>query len=72
MVKEGVLNDWSPIGRVAAEELEIQFSEDEIKKTVFNSDGSKASGPDGFTMAFYQSCWDTVNEDLVKVFSEFF
>ena len=25
--------------------------------------GDKAPGPDGFTMAFWQSCWDFVKED---------
>lgn len=39
---------------------------------MFESDGKKASGPCGFTLAFYQECWDTVKRDLMKVFNEFF
>jgi len=33
--------------------------------------GDKASGLDGFTMAFFQKCWDVVNEDIMIVFMEF-
>jgi hypothetical protein len=33
--------------------------------------GNKASGLDGFSMAFFQTCWDVVREDIMKVFSAF-
>ncbi|XP_073051688.1 uncharacterized protein [Primulina eburnea] len=64
--------EWSPLHQVEAEELEKSFDEDEIKRAVFHSDGSKAPGSDGFTMAFFQSNWDTVRVDLLKVFAEFY
>ncbi|RVW42718.1 Transposon TX1 uncharacterized 149 kDa protein [Vitis vinifera] len=32
----------------------------------------KALGPDGFTVAFWQSCWDFVKEEIVDLFKEFF
>ncbi|RVW82961.1 Transposon TX1 uncharacterized 149 kDa protein [Vitis vinifera] len=28
-------------------------------------------GPDGFTIALFQDCWDVIKEDLVRVFAEF-
>ncbi|RVW39554.1 Transposon TX1 uncharacterized 149 kDa protein [Vitis vinifera] len=31
----------------------------------------KAPGPDGFTIAVFQECWDVIKEDLVRVFAEF-
>ncbi|RVW87682.1 LINE-1 retrotransposable element ORF2 protein [Vitis vinifera] len=34
-------------------------------------DGDKAPGPDGFTIAVFQDCWEVIKEDLVKVFAEF-
>ena len=34
-------------------------------------DGDKAPGPDGFTIAVFQDCWDVIKEDLVRVFAEF-
>jgi hypothetical protein len=35
-------------------------------------EGDKAPGPDGFTMAFFQSCWTVVKNDIMAVFSEFY
>ncbi|WJZ96626.1 hypothetical protein VitviT2T_015292 [Vitis vinifera] len=34
-------------------------------------DRDKAPGPDGFTIAVFQDCWDVIKEDLVRVFPEF-
>ncbi|RVW37833.1 putative mitochondrial protein [Vitis vinifera] len=31
----------------------------------------KGPGPDGFTLAVYQECWDVIKEDLMRVFFEF-
>jgi hypothetical protein len=36
----------------------------------FNAD--KASGPYGFTMAFFQKCWEVVKVDIMAVFQEFY
>jgi hypothetical protein len=32
-------------------------------------EGDKAPGPDGFTMAFFQSCWAVLKRDVMAVFS---
>ena len=32
----------------------------------------KASGPDGFTVAFWQVCWDFVKEEIEDLFKEFY
>lgn len=42
--------EWSPIHNSLMEVLEKPFSEEEVRKTVFECDGNKAPGPDGFTM----------------------
>lgn len=34
-------------------------------------DGDKAPGLDGFTVAFFQSCWVIVKDDLMCVFHNF-
>jgi hypothetical protein len=33
--------------------------------------GDKAPKPDDFSMGFFQSCWDVIKEDVMKVFLEF-
>ncbi|PON85139.1 hypothetical protein TorRG33x02_191130, partial [Trema orientale] len=63
--------DWSPISSPMADWLTQPFEEDELKSAVFESDGDKAPGPDGFTMNLFQRCWDTIKSDLMAVFQEF-
>ncbi|RVX19456.1 LINE-1 retrotransposable element ORF2 protein [Vitis vinifera] len=63
--------DWSPISRESASRLESPFTEEEIYKAIFQMDRDKAPGPDGFTIAVFQDCWDVIKEDLVRVFDEF-
>ena len=43
------------ISQQEAENLEIPFSENEIQSALMEMNGDKAPGPDGFTMAFWQS-----------------
>ena len=45
---------------------------EEILQVVRDMEGDKASGPDGFTMAFYHHCWRVVEKDVLAVFEEFF
>lgn len=34
-------------------------------------DKDKALGPNGFSMAFFQACWDIAGEDIMEFFHEF-
>ena len=52
--------------------LERKFEREEILQVVRDMEGDKASGPDGFTMAFYHHCWRVVEKDVLAVFEEFF
>ena len=47
---------FDQISQQEAENLERFFTEDEIHAALMEMNGDKASGPDGFTMAFWQSC----------------
>ena len=42
----------------------------EVEEAVFQMETGKALGPDGFTIDFFQSCWDLVKEELWKVVEE--
>ncbi|RVW70916.1 Transposon TX1 uncharacterized 149 kDa protein [Vitis vinifera] len=63
--------DWSPIFGESASRLESPFTEKEIFKAIFQMDRDKAPGPDGFTIAVFQDCWEVIKKDLVRVFAEF-
>lgn len=34
-------------------------------------DGDKVPGPDGFTLAFYKTCWEVIKGDLMLVIKDF-
>ncbi|XP_077232361.1 uncharacterized protein LOC143869152 [Tasmannia lanceolata] len=46
--------------------------EEEIKVTVFEMDGNRAPGPDGFNGEFYQKFWYIIGVDVVKAIQHFF
>lgn len=52
--------------------MEHPFSEEEVVNIVKSMKGDKALGSDGFSIAFFQKCWDIVKDDLMKVVDEFY
>ncbi|RVW66559.1 hypothetical protein CK203_063873 [Vitis vinifera] len=44
----------------------------EIYAALMGMNGDKAPGPDGFTVAFWQNCWEIVKEDVLDMFKEFY
>ena len=67
---EGI--NWSPISEEKAAWLERPFDEEEIKRAVLECGIDKSPGPDGFSLAVFQSCWNEVKGDILKVMEEFF
>jgi hypothetical protein len=51
--------------------LERPLQEEEVHQVLHSIDSDKALVLDGFTIAFFQSCWETVNDDLILVFHNF-
>ena len=64
--------NWSPVSSMRSLWLERPFEKDEVKCAIVECEGSKAPGPDGFSLALFQSCWDSLRVDLMKIVSEFF
>ena len=60
------------ISQSEVEVLELPFSKSEIHATLMEMNGDKAPGPDGFTVAFWQSCWEFVKEEVLDMFKEFY
>lgn len=65
---------WASNRRLTAEdnvELLKPFSEEEVKKSVFEMKESTAPGPDGFGVSFYKNCWDIIKEELMEMINDF-
>jgi hypothetical protein len=43
----------------------------EVQEAIFQMEHNKASGPDGFSVKFYQSCWEIIKSDLMALLYEF-
>ncbi|KAK1269255.1 hypothetical protein QJS04_geneDACA018473 [Acorus gramineus] len=51
--------------------LGCSFSEVEIRRAIFDSEGDKAPGPDGFSSRFFQVFWQEIKADIFEMFEEF-
>jgi hypothetical protein len=47
------------------------FSEEEVKFAIQHMPSDKAPGPDGFSGAFFKSCWEIIKVDLMRVIQLF-
>jgi hypothetical protein len=63
--------DFSSLGEVEASSLETPFGEREVLEVVMGMNRDKAPGPDGFSMAFFQDCWNVLKSDIMGVFQDF-
>jgi hypothetical protein len=62
------------ISQVTEEENRLlveNFSEEEVKKVMFQMEHNKSSGPDDFSVEFYQVFWEIIKGDLMALFHEF-
>lgn len=52
--------------------LDQPITSDGVRAALFQMDGRKAPGPDGFVAAFYQENWDWLGNDIVQSTLSFF
>ena len=45
----------------------MPFTKEEIYIALMDMNGDKALGPDGFTVAFWQSSWELVKEEIMDL-----
>ena len=50
--------------------IECPFELEEVVQVLKDVQGDKAPGPDGFTMAFFQTCWSVLEKDVMDFFGE--
>lgn len=58
--------------RVNLDSLETPFTEEQIKKAVWQLGADKAPGPNGFPICFYRNFWDLVKDDLKNLLHQVF
>ncbi|GKV30550.1 hypothetical protein SLEP1_g39351 [Rubroshorea leprosula] len=66
--------EFNDLKQLSSEEnnwLTAQFTEEEIKEAVWNCNGSKSPGPDGFNFNFIKRVWPTIKKDVVAFVKEF-
>jgi hypothetical protein len=63
--------EFDRLNGVEASSLEDPFEEREVREVIKGMDRDKAPGPDGFSMAFFQDCWEVGKGDFIAVFEEF-
>jgi hypothetical protein len=63
--------DFSMIPEKDALWLEHPFGEEEVTDVVSGFNGDKAPGSDGFSMGFFQCCWDILWPDVMAILNYF-
>ncbi|WVZ96660.1 hypothetical protein U9M48_042270 [Paspalum notatum var. saurae] len=61
--------NWSTLNipRFELNHLDAPFTEEELLEAIRQSPPDKAPGPDGFTGAFYKTCWPIIKADIMAV-----
>jgi hypothetical protein len=63
--------DFDSIDAAEASSLELLFEEMEVLEVVKGMNRDKAPRLDGFSVAFFQVCWDVIKFDIMGVFQDF-
>jgi hypothetical protein len=63
--------DFNCIGVEENAVLTAEFSEEEIRKAVWECESSKCPGPDGINFGFIKEFWDVIKVDFQRFISEF-
>ncbi|GAB4844966.1 hypothetical protein Ancab_040114 [Ancistrocladus abbreviatus] len=48
-----------------------EFSDEEIRESVWSCHSEKSPGPDGFSFAFIKECWDFLQADFIRFVQDF-
>lgn len=74
------MGDWRPtiseltfasLPTLESQVLEVPFYEEEVFVALSSLKGDEALGLDGFTMAFWQFCWDVVIREVMGFLQNF-
>ena len=60
------------VSQAEREALCKKFEMEEVKQAIFYMEKNTAPGPDHMPIEFFQVCWDSIKEDLLEMFDEFY
>ena len=63
--------DFPRISRDNVDWLEKPFEESKVLEVIKEFNGDKSPRPDGFSMAFFQACWEILKSDIMAMFHHF-
>lgn len=52
--------------------LDVQLTEEEVRRAVFDTPAEKAPGPDGYNGLFYRTCWQVICHDLMQALHQLY
>jgi hypothetical protein len=66
--------DWDRLNlpKPDLSDLDAPFSEEEVRKAIFDSAADKAPGPDGFSITFFRTAWAVIKQDMLNAVNKFF
>ena len=64
--------DFFRLTKPEAAKMEVPFLVEEVATTLKYLNGDKAQGSNGYIAAFWQSAWDVIKDDVMKVFKDFY
>ena len=65
--------NWEALGIAQHDlsDLEAPFTEEELRKVIYQMTSDKAPEPDGYTGAFFKATWDIIKDDIVAAANNF-
>ncbi|XP_060960757.1 uncharacterized protein LOC133031295 [Cannabis sativa] len=70
-VLKKIVSSGAVLSTQQAEDLMLNFTKDEVKAALLDIPGNKAPGPDGFSIFFFQDCWEIVGDDIFQAVTSF-
>lgn len=64
-------NNCNKLSNLEKLSLEVPFSEEEIKRSIWNCGRNKAPGPNGYSFKFIKMFWDVLKEDIFSFVQHF-
>lgn len=68
---ENQVSDIPQVSDLENSFLTCQFTEEEIRRALFQMEHNRAPGPDGFPAEFFQVFWSVIKNDLLALFEDF-